>query len=117
MTAHPSVAATFETRHRAPASASELAVVASPFTGSGLTVMTPVESSKLEPLRHLLSKIGEDLQQETNARYLPGSQFTIQSEGVRRRFVGMPNFVTTRGGAYFFMPGIAGVRYLASAVE
>jgi len=49
------------------------------------------------------------------ARYLPGSQFTIQQEGVRRRFVGMPSFVTTRGGAYFFLPGIAGVRYLASA--
>jgi deferrochelatase/peroxidase EfeB len=49
------------------------------------------------------------------ARYLPGSQFTIQQDGVRRRFAGMPNFVTTRGGAYFFMPGIAGVRYLASA--
>lgn len=49
------------------------------------------------------------------ARYLPGSQFTIEQAGVRRRFVGMPNFVTTRGGAYFFMPGIAAVRYLAGA--
>jgi Dyp-type peroxidase family len=51
----------------------------------------------------------------TGARYLPDSQFTIQQQGVRRRFVGMPNFVTTRGGAYFFLPGIAGIRYLASA--
>jgi Dyp-type peroxidase family len=47
------------------------------------------------------------------ARYLPGSQFTIQQAGVRRRFVGMPDFVSVRGGAYFFMPGIAGVKYLA----
>jgi hypothetical protein len=42
--------------------------VASPFTGSALTVTTPVEPSKLESLRQLLRKIGEDLEHETELR-------------------------------------------------
>ncbi len=46
------------------------------------------------------------------ARYLPGSQFTVQEAGVRRRYVGMPDFVKVRGGAYFFMPSISAVKAL-----
>jgi Dyp-type peroxidase family len=43
-----------------------------------------------------------------------GGSFTIQHEPVRKRVTGMPRFVTTRGGGYFFMPGIKAVRYLSS---
>ena len=32
---------------------------------------------------------------------------------VRRRLQGLPQFVTTRGGDYFFMPGIKALRWLA----
>jgi Dyp-type peroxidase family len=39
--------------------------------------------------------------------------FTIPAEPVRRRVPGVARFVHTRGGAYFFMPGIDAVRYLA----
>ena len=40
--------------------------------------------------------------------------FTIQAEPVRRRVLGLPRFVSVRGGAYFFLPGIRALRYLAS---
>jgi deferrochelatase/peroxidase EfeB len=42
-----------------------------------------------------------------------GGTFTIQSETVRERVTNVPRFVTVRGGAYFFLPGIAATRYLA----
>jgi deferrochelatase/peroxidase EfeB len=35
-----------------------------------------------------------------------------QHTGVRRRLTGLPQFVTVRGGAYFFLPGIRALRYL-----
>jgi deferrochelatase/peroxidase EfeB len=35
-----------------------------------------------------------------------------QGPGVRRRLTGLPQFVTVRGGAYFFLPGIRALRYL-----
>ena len=41
--------------------------------------------------------------------------FTIPAEPVRERYTGLPTFVTVRGGAYFFLPGIRAVRSLASA--
>lgn len=41
-------------------------------------------------------------------------KFTIPSEnGLGRKVCGLPQFVTVRGGAYFFLPGIRGVRYIA----
>jgi deferrochelatase/peroxidase EfeB len=43
-----------------------------------------------------------------------GGTFTIPSEGVRERVTGVPRFVSVKGGAYFFLPGIAATRYLAS---
>lgn len=42
--------------------------------------------------------------------------FTLQSnDGLRRKITGLPQFVTVRGGAYFFLPGISALRYLAEA--
>jgi Dyp-type peroxidase family len=39
--------------------------------------------------------------------------FTVPADPVRRRFVDLPRFVTVRGGAYFFLPGLRALRYLA----
>jgi deferrochelatase/peroxidase EfeB len=36
-----------------------------------------------------------------------------QPEGLTRRLCGLPRFVTLRGGAYFFMPGLRALTYLA----
>ena len=33
--------------------------------------------------------------------------------GMRRRVTGVPQFVTVRGGAYFFLPGLRALRYFA----
>ncbi len=40
-----------------------------------------------------------------------------QANGLRRRIKGLPQFVTVRGGAYFFLPGIRALRFIASIVE
>lgn len=40
--------------------------------------------------------------------------FTQQAIPVRKCLAGLPRFVQVRGGAYFFMPGIGAVRFLAS---
>jgi Dyp-type peroxidase family len=40
--------------------------------------------------------------------------FTIQRAPVRRRLPELPSFISIRGGAYFFMPGIRALRYLAA---
>lgn len=45
---------------------------------------------------------------------LRGGTFSTQQEPVRKRITGLPRFVTTVGGAYFFMPSVSAVRYLAS---
>jgi Dyp-type peroxidase family len=42
--------------------------------------------------------------------------FSVPQDGkVRKRLMEMPQFVTVRGGAYFFMPGLRALRYLAVA--
>lgn len=38
-----------------------------------------------------------------------------QPDGPDRRITGLPKFVTVLGGAYFFLPGIRALRYLAAA--
>ncbi len=43
-----------------------------------------------------------------------GGTFTIPARPLRRRVTGLPQFVTIRGGAYFFLPGIRALRYLGS---
>ena len=37
-----------------------------------------------------------------------------QESGLRDRYTNVPEFVNVKGGAYFFMPGIKGLKYLAS---
>ena len=42
--------------------------------------------------------------------------FTMpQPNGMSRRIDGMPQFITVRGGAYFFLPGLRALRYLLLA--
>jgi Dyp-type peroxidase family len=43
------------------------------------------------------------------------STFVAPARPVRRRVTGLPQFVRPRGGAYFFLPGLRALRYLASA--
>ncbi len=40
--------------------------------------------------------------------------FTVQADPLRRRFHNLERFVTVKGGAYFFLPSIRALRYLAS---
>lgn len=44
----------------------------------------------------------------------PGGTFTVQGAPARRRFTNMETFVTLRGGAYFFLPSIAALGWLAA---
>ena len=45
----------------------------------------------------------------------PTDGFTVpQPNGVSRRIDGIPSFVTVRGGAYFFLPGLRALRYFAA---
>ena len=40
--------------------------------------------------------------------------FTVQAVPVRKRYRDLPAFVQTRGGGYFFLPGVGALRYLAT---
>ncbi len=42
-----------------------------------------------------------------------GGTFTVQASPLRRRYTGLPRFVTVRGGAYFLLPGITALRRVA----
>lgn len=39
--------------------------------------------------------------------------FTIPKRPIKRKIAGLPAFTTIRGGAYFFLPGLRGLRFLA----
>jgi deferrochelatase/peroxidase EfeB len=39
---------------------------------------------------------------------------TIPKRPIRKKIIGLPSFTTMRGGAYFFLPGIRALRYLAT---
>ena len=61
---------------------------------------------------------GEDDPLLGNRESIPGcpvtSGFTKPEDGgVRRRVLGLPQFVTVRGGAYFFLPSLRALRYFA----
>jgi Dyp-type peroxidase family len=47
------------------------------------------------------------------ARSAKGTHFTTPARPVRRRYADLPQFVHVRGGAYFFLPGIRALRFLA----
>jgi deferrochelatase/peroxidase EfeB len=54
-----------------------------------------------------------------NRQAIPGCPVTgdfnlPQDGGIRRRVSGLPQFVTVRGGAYFFLPGLRALRYFAA---
>jgi len=55
----------------------------------------------------------DDADPLTGSRHPVGATFTVPARPVRRRYRGLPLFVRTRGGAYFFLPGVSAVRYLA----
>jgi deferrochelatase/peroxidase EfeB len=55
----------------------------------------------------------DDADPLTGPRDPAGATFTVPGRPVRRRYRGLPQFIRTRGGAYFFLPGISAVRYLA----
>jgi deferrochelatase/peroxidase EfeB len=40
-------------------------------------------------------------------------EFKIPKRPIRKRISGIPAFTTVRGGAYFFLPGLRALRYLA----
>jgi Dyp-type peroxidase family len=46
-----------------------------------------------------------------------GRTFVEQASPVRRRHRDLPEFVRVRGGAYFFLPGVSALRYLAQLPE
>jgi hypothetical protein len=44
----------------------------------------------------------------------PTDGFTLpQPNGISRRVDGLPTFITVRGGAYFFLPGMRALRYFS----
>ena len=43
-----------------------------------------------------------------------GSNFSIPQDPVRLRLRNLPQFVTTRGGAYFFLPSLRALKFLSS---
>jgi len=45
---------------------------------------------------------------------LPDTYSVPRESGLRERCNGLPQFVTVRGGAYFFLPSLRALRYLAS---
>lgn len=47
------------------------------------------------------------------ARAAGRGAFSLQGSPLARRLTGLPRFVETRGGAYFFVPGLRALRWLA----
>ena len=44
-------------------------------------------------------------------------EFKIPKRPIRKKITGLPAFTTVRGGAYFFLPGLKALRYLATLAE
>ncbi len=58
------------------------------------------------------NRLYDDSDPLVGSRQSRGRTFTVPALPVRRRYRGLPQFVRTRGGAYFFLPGISALRYL-----
>ena len=41
-------------------------------------------------------------------------EFKIPMRPIRKKITGLPAFTTLKGGAYFFLPGLKALRYLAT---
>src|SRR6188472_5967 len=41
-------------------------------------------------------------------------EYKIPKRPIRKRIIGLPAFTTVRGGAYFFLPGLKALRYIAA---
>jgi len=54
----------------------------------------------------------DDTDPLAGSRHPRGATFIVPARPVRRRYRGLPQFVRTRGGAYFFLPSISALRYL-----
>lgn len=54
----------------------------------------------------------DDTDPVAGGRHPSGGTFTAPARPVRRRYRDLPQFVRTRGGGYFFLPGISALRYL-----
>jgi hypothetical protein len=55
-----------------------------------------------------------------NREAIPGCPVTDdfnvpQDGGVRRRLTSVPQLVTVRGGAYFFLPGLRALKYIGGS--
>jgi len=50
----------------------------------------------------------------TQANVVPCAHFTFPDKPIRKRYHNVPQFTTVIGGAYFFMPGIRALKYIAS---
>jgi Dyp-type peroxidase family len=57
----------------------------------------------------------DDADPVVGVRHGGGATFIEPAVPVRRRYTGLPQFVRPRGGAYFFLPGIAALHFLARA--
>jgi Dyp-type peroxidase family len=55
----------------------------------------------------------DDADPLVGSRHPAGTTFIVPARPVRRRHRGLPQFVRTRGGAYFFLPGVSAIRYVA----
>ena len=60
-----------------------------------------------------LSESADPITAGRDAPPYPSNTMHIPADPVRRRVPGVPQFVTTRGGGYFFMPGLRALRWLA----
>jgi Dyp-type peroxidase family len=56
-----------------------------------------------------LDKDKDPIVGDNNANF----QFTIQKKSLNHRIIGLPRFVTMKGGGYFFLPGIRALKFLA----
>jgi hypothetical protein len=89
----------------------------------GVTIWAEVSARRVSQLREWLAGAGvvqrlsdaQRGQHQNNARIrvgLPGAMSPAPARPVRRHYRALPQFVRTRGGAYFFLPSISALRYL-----